>query len=503
MSLKEYYSEKFWFGQDGLTFDDVLIVPGKSEVIPAEVDTATHLSPRIRLNIPILSAAMDTVTDSRMAIAMAQLGGLGIIHRNFDTETQAEEVRKVKRYENIFITNPITLTPEKTIREARDLMKRSGISGIPITDDKNRLMGILTHRDLSFYEFGNNDHLRLKDIMTPRKDLVTARGEVDLQEAGEIMRQNRVEKLPVINDKDELVGLITLKDITQIAQYPGSTKDERGRLQVGAGVGTGPRELDRVARLVEADVDLIVVDTAHGHSRKVLDMVSQVRKNWPHLSIMGGNIATGEAARDLIKAGVDCVKVGIGPGSICTTRVVAGVGVPQISAIMAVYAETRDAGIPVVADGGIKFSGDIAKALAAGADTVMLGNLLAGTTESPGEFVIYKGRRYKSYRGMGSIGAMNQGSKSRYFQDDYEPEKLVPEGIEGRVHYKGDVKDVLYQLIGGLRAAMGYTGSRTLSDFKNRTRFIKITAASLRESHPHDVVITKESPNYMVDSGEE
>ncbi len=503
MSLKEFYSEKFWYGQDGLTFDDILIVPGKSEVIPAEVNTATQLSSRIRLNVPVISAAMDTVTDSRMAIAMAQLGGLGIIHRNYEIDKQAEEVRKVKRFENIFIRNPITLTPDKTIREAKDLMKNSGISGIPIVDDKEKLVGILTHRDLSFYEFGNNDHLRLKDIMTPRKNLVTAKGEVDLQEAGEIMRQNRVEKLPVINDKDELIGLITLKDITQIAQYPSSTKDERGRLQVGAGVGTGPHEMERVDKLIEADVDLIVIDTAHGHSKKVLDMVQAVRKKYPQISIMGGNIATADAARDLIKAGVDCVKVGIGPGSICTTRVVAGVGVPQISAIMDVYSETRNSGIPVVADGGIKFSGDIAKALAAGADTVMLGNLLAGTTESPGEFVIYKGRRYKSYRGMGSIGAMNQGSKSRYFQDDYEPEKLVPEGIEGRVHYKGDVKDVLYQLVGGLRAAMGYTGSRTIPEFKTRTRFIKITAASLKESHPHDVVITKESPNYMVDSGDE
>ncbi len=499
MNKNDYLSQKFYWPQDGLTFDDVLIVPAKSEVIPAQVETGTKLTSRIRLNIPILSAAMDTVTDSRLAIAMAQLGGMGIIHRNFTLERQVEEVRKVKRFENIFIHQPVTLTPEKSVEEAKTLMRQSGISGIPIVDKHNHLKGILTRRDLSFFESGRA--LKVKDAMTERKELVVGVGKVELKEAGKIMRENRVEKLPVVNDEDKLIGLITLKDITKIARFPNATKDDEGRLRVGAAVGTGPLEMERVEALMEADLDVVVVDTAHGHSKKVLDMVKKVRSAYPDVNIIGGNIATGEAAADLINAGVDAVKVGIGPGSICTTRVVAGVGVPQVSAVMDVYAEASGHNIPLIADGGIKFSGDIAKALAAGADTVMLGNLLAGTTESPGEFVIYKGRRYKSYRGMGSLGAMEQGSKSRYFQDDYEPEKLVPEGIEGRVPYKGDLKDVIYQLIGGLRASMGYSGAHSIPEFKSHTRFVRITSASLKESHPHDVIITKESPNYMVESG--
>ena len=502
MTTQEYIQSKFYSNGEGLTFDDVLIIPNKSTVIPAQVDTSTILTQKIRLQIPLVSSAMDTVTDSRLAIAIAQLGGFGVIHRNLTLEQQAEEVRKVKRFENIIILNPITLGPDKTIKEARELMKQYHISGIPITDDNGELVGIVTRRDLDFYDSEREGKLKLKEVMTKRKELIVYKPEVDLQKAGEIMRENRVEKLPLVDESNKLRGLITLKDVATIAKYPNATKDEKGRLQVGAGVGTGEKEMVRVRKLVEADVDVLVVDTAHGHSKKVIDMIHAIKSEYPNIQIIGGNIATGEAAGDLIKAGADAVKVGIGPGSICTTRVVAGVGVPQISAIMEAYAVAHKHDIPIIADGGIKYSGDLAKAIVAGADVAMIGNLFAGTTESPGEYVIYKGRRYKSYRGMGSIGAMVEGSKSRYFQDDYEPEKLVPEGIEGMVAYKGDLKDVIYQLIGGLRSAMGYTGSESIAEFKQKSKFIRITNASLRESHPHDVTITKEAPNYMMESGD-
>lgn len=500
MNKKELFTEKLYSREEGLTFDDVLIVPASSNVIPAEVDTATYLTSDIRLQIPVLSAAMDTVTKSRLAIAIAQLGGIGIIHRNLTTEMQVEEVKKVKRFENIFITNPITLSPDKTIKDAKDLMAKYSVSGVPIVDDKGKLKGIITKRDMGFFDSHTSDNTAVKSIMTTREQLIVSKNKVGLSEAGDIMRKNRVEKLPIVDKNDVLIGLITLKDISKIAKFPGATKDSKGRLRVGAAVGTGAGEIERIKQLIDAEVDVLVVDTAHGHSDKVLKLIRQLRSEFPKQNIIGGNIATGEAAEALIKAGVNAVKVGIGPGSICTTRVVAGVGMPQFSAIMETYSVAHKSNTPIIADGGIKFSGDIAKAIAGGADTIMIGNLLAGTTESPGEFIIYKGRRYKSYRGMGSLGAMVEGSKARYFQDEYEPQKLVPEGIEGRVPYKGDLKDVIYQLIGGLRAAMGYSGASSISQFKTKTRFIKITSASLRESHPHDVIITKESPNYMVDT---
>ncbi len=500
MNIDEVYKDKFYTSVEGLTFDDVLIIPNKSDVVPADVDTSSYLTKNIKLKIPVVSAAMDTVTNANLAIAIGQFGGIGIIHRNFNIDAQAEEVKKVKRFENIIISNPIVLTLDKKIKDVRDVMKQYRISGIPIVNENNELMGIITRRDLDFFEAEENGNKPIKEIMTPRKYLITYEGEVDLKKASEIMRENRVEKLPIVNKENKITGLITLKDITKIFEFPDATKDERGRLRVGAAVGTGELEMERVRRLIKSDVDVIVVDTAHGTQKKVLDMVKFLRKEYPGQNIIAGNIATAEAAEDLINAGVDAVKVGIGPGSICTTRVVAGIGVPQITAIMDVFSVTKKFGIPLIADGGIKFSGDIAKAIAAGADSVMIGNLLAGTTESPGEFVIYKGRRYKTYRGMGSLGAMIDGSKSRYFQDEYETDKLVPEGIEGRVPYKGDLKDVVYQLIGGLKSSMGYSGAQTIEEFKTKTRFIKISGASLKESHPHDVIITKEAPNYMLDS---
>lgn len=495
--------EKFYLETEALTFDDVLIVPMKSEVIPAETNTETILTKNISMKIPLVSAAMDTVTDANLAIAIAQQGGIGIIHKNFSIDRQAEEVKKVKRYENIVINNPITLQMNRKVKDAKNLMKEYGISGIPIVNDNNELVGILTRRDLDFIDLEKDGNISVKNVMTPRKDLITYEGEVDLKKAAEIMRENRVEKLPIVDKNNRITGLITLKDITKIIEYPFATKDKKGRLRVGAAVGTGDIEFERVEKLIENEVDVIVVDTAHGHSKKVIEMVKKIKKAYPEVELIAGNIATGEAAEELIKAGADAVKVGIGPGSICTTRVVAGIGVPQITAIMEVYKITKRYDIPLIADGGIKFSGDIAKAILAGADSVMIGNLFAGTTESPGESVIYKGRRYKSYRGMGSLGAMQEGSKSRYFQDDFELEKLVPEGIEGLVPYKGDLKDVIYQLIGGLKAALGYTGSRNIKEFKERGKFIKITGAGLKESHPHDVLITKEAPNYMIETKED
>lgn len=500
MNIHEYTNQKFYLSGTGLTFDDVLILPNQSDVIPSDVDTSTYLTSEIRLNVPVLSAAMDTVTDSRLAIAMAQLGGMGIIHKNFTLEQQVNEVRKVKRFENIIIEHPYVIQLDQNIQDAKNLMVEHKVSGIPVVDQKGLLHGIVTRRDLEFFDVQRDGSESITKAMTPQSKLVTyvKKQDVNLTEAADLMRKNRVEKLPITDPSGMLLGLITLKDITKIAEHPNATKDSQGRLRVGAAVSTGEGEQKRAEALIEAGVDVVVVDTAHGHSTKVIKMVELIRKNYPDQNIIAGNIATGEAALALIKAGANAVKVGIGPGSICTTRVVAGVGMPQISAIMDVYVVAREHNVPVIADGGIKYSGDIAKAIAAGANVVMLGNLFAGTTESPGEFIIYQGRRFKAYRGMGSLGAMVQGSKSRYFQDEYEPEKLVPEGIEGRVPYKGDLKDVLYQLVGGLRSSMGYCGASSLFEFKNRAKFVQITQASLVESHPHDVVITQESPNYTV-----
>jgi len=481
---------------ENLTFDDVLLLPGRSRVLPREVDTTTAFSRNVRLNIPIVSAAMDTVTDARLAIALAQEGGLGIIHKNFTIEAQAIEVDKVKRSESGMIIDPITITSDRPVREATDIMRQYRISGVPVVEGK-KLVGILTNRDLRFEE---NLERKVSSLMT-RDDLVTVSGRVTLEKAREILHRHRIEKLPVVDRKGNLVGLITIKDIEKTMKYPNASKDSHGRLRVGAAVGVGKEAERRAARLREAGVDVIVIDTAHGHSQSVIDTLRRLKKLFgPHVDIVAGNIATAEAARDLIKAGADAVKVGIGPGSICTTRVVAGVGVPQISAIMDCLGETKKAGVAIIADGGIKFSGDITKALAAGADTVMIGSLFAGVEESPGEKILYQGRSYKVYRGMGSIGAMAAGSKDRYFQEDeYSERKFVPEGVEGRVPYKGSLSESVHQLVGGLRAGMGYTGSATIAELQNKGRFVRMSPAGLRESHVHDVVITKEAPNYRFD----
>ena len=478
--------------REGLTFDDVLLVPGYSEVIPRDIDTGTLLTRSIQLQIPFLSAAMDTVTESEMAIAMARAGGMGVVHKNMEPRAQAAEVERVKRSESGMITDPITLGPDKTIDEAMALMQHYRISGVPITEGA-KLVGILTNRDLRFVE----DTSRLvREVMTS-ENLITVPEGTTLEDAAVILHQHRIEKLLVVNDAGELRGLITVKDIQKKLDYPHACKDAEGRLRVAAAVGTGPDTMLRVELLLEAGSDLIVVDTAHGHSRNVIDMVTAIKKSHPEAQVMAGNIATAEAARALIDAGADAVKVGIGPGSICTTRVVAGVGVPQITAIMDVAAVARPAQVPVVADGGLRYSGDVAKAIAVGADVVMAGSLLAGTDESPGEKVLFEGRVYKSYRGMGSLGAMQKGSKDRYFQGDVsETEKLVPEGIEGRVPYKGRARDVLYQLVGGLRSGMGYCGCGTIADFQQRAQLVRVTGAGMIESHPHDIQITKEAPNY-------
>ncbi len=478
--------------REGLTFDDVLLVPGYSEIIPRDIDTGTRLTATISLQIPILSAAMDTVTESEMAIAMARAGGMGVIHKNMEPRAQAAEVERVKRSESGMITNPITLGPDRTIDEAMALMSHYSISGVPITEG-TKLVGILTNRDLRFVQ----DTSRLvREVMTS-ENLITVPEGTTLEEAAEILHRHRIEKLLVVNGAGELRGLITVKDIQKKLDYPHACKDAEGRLRVAAAVGTGPDTLLRAELLAAAGADLIVVDTAHGHSRNVIEMVKAIKKAQPDVQVMAGNIATGEAARALIGAGADALKVGIGPGSICTTRVVAGVGVPQITAIMDVAAVAKAAGVPLVADGGLRYSGDVAKAVAVGADVVMAGSLLAGTDESPGEKVLFEGRVYKSYRGMGSLGAMQQGSKDRYFQGDVtETEKLVPEGIEGRVPYKGHVRDVLYQLVGGLRSGMGYCGCANIADFQRRAQLVRITGAGMVESHPHDIQITKEAPNY-------
>ena len=478
---------------EGITFDDVLLVPAYSEVIPNQVDISTWLTNTIRLNVPLMSAGMDTVTEHRMAIAMARQGGIGIIHKNMSIEAQAEEVDKVKRSENGVITDPFYLSPEHTLADADRLMAKFRISGVPITEGK-KLVGILTNRDL---KFETDYSKKIKECMTI-EGLVTAKEGVTLEEAKKILGQARKEKLPIVDDNFNLKGLITIKDIEKQIKYPLSAKDAQGRLLCGAGVGVTADILDRVDALVKAHVDVIVIDTAHGHSANVLRTVHMVKDAYPDLQVIAGNVATAEATEALIEAGVDCVKVGIGPGSICTTRVVAGIGVPQISAVMDCYEAAKKHNIPIIADGGIKYSGDVTKAIAAGANVCMMGSMFAGCDESPGSFELYQGRKYKVYRGMGSIAAMENGSKDRYFQSDAK--KLVPEGVEGRVAYKGFVEDTVFQLLGGLRAGMGYCGARTIEELKENGRFVKISAAALKESHPHDIHITKEAPNYSVDA---
>ena len=475
--------------REGLTFDDVLLVPRRSEVLPKEVDISTRLTPKIKLNIPLLSAAMDTVTDSRLAIAIAREGGLGIIHKNMSIEEQASQVDKVKRSEHGVITDPFFLSPEHLIQDAENLMGRYRISGVPITRN-GKLVGILTNRDLRF----ETDYSRpIGEVMTS-KNLVTAPEGTTLEEAKKILAAHRIEKLPIVDKDYNLRGLITIKDIEKATKYPNSAKDQNGRLLCGAAVGVTHDVLDRIAALTAAKVDVISIDTAHGHSVGVLKTVEEIRKHYPDIQLFAGNVATAGATRDLIQAGVDCVKVGIGPGSICTTRVVAGIGVPQITAV-ADCAEAADKlGVRVIADGGIKYSGDITKAIAAGASAVMLGSLLAGVEESPGAMEIYQGRSFKVYRGMGSLGAMAQGSKDRYFQEDAK--KLVPEGVEGRVPYKGPLADTVFQMMGGLKAGMGYCGAKDIDDLRENGEFIRITGAGLAESHPHDINITKEAPNY-------
>jgi IMP dehydrogenase len=479
----------------GLTFDDVLLIPAESSILPRDIDVSTRLTEQITLNIPLVSAAMDTVTESRTAIAMAQEGGIGIIHRNMPVAAQAAEVEKVKKFESGMISDPITIAPEQKISEAQEIMKKYRISGLPVTKH-GRLVGILTHRDLRFEKKLDRP---VSEVMTKDK-LVTVKAGVGLDEAKEILHQHRIEKLLVVDDNFELKGLITVKDIEKKIQYPNACKDERGRLRVGAAVGVGADWEERVESLVRAGADLVAVDTAHGHSRNVLDTVSQIRRRYPDLDLAGGNVATDEGTTALIRAGVKAVKVGVGPGSICTTRVVSGVGVPQITAIGSCAKAAARHNVPIIADGGIKFSGDITKALAAGADSVMIGSLFAGTEESPGETILYQGRTYKVYRGMGSLGAMGQGSRDRYGQADVDDsQKLVPEGIEGQVPYKGSLSFNIHQLVGGLRAGMGYLGCRDVVTMRAKARFMQITAAGLKEGHVHDVFITKEAPNYRAE----
>jgi IMP dehydrogenase len=481
--------------EEALTFDDVLLVPAYSEILPREVDLSTRVTRRIRLNVPLLSAAMDTVTEARLAITIAQEGGIGVIHKSMSIEAQAREVARVKKFESGVIRDPITVSPNMSIREVLDLTRARGISGVPVVVGR-KAVGIVTHRDLRFEQKLDQP---VSQVMTPQERLVTVREDASKDEVLKLLHKHRIEKLLVVNANQDLVGMITVKDFQKATEFPRACKDEGGRLRVGAAVGTTPDTLDRVAALREAGVDLVVVDTAHGHSRGVLDTVKRIKARWADHQVVAGNIATAEGARALVDAGADAVKVGIGPGSICTTRVVAGVGVPQISAVANVAAALRDADVPVISDGGIRFSGDLAKAIAAGADAVMIGGLFAGTEESPGEVELYQGASYKSYRGMGSLGAMGErhGSADRYFQDAAtELEKLVPEGVEGRVPYKGSVVAILHQLSGGLRAAMGYTGSRNITDMRTRPVFVRITNAGIRESHVHDVSITKEAPNY-------
>lgn len=478
------------FAKEGLTFDDVLLLPDESNVLPNQVSVKTELSKTLKLNVPIISAGMDTVTEASMAIAMARAGGLGIIHKNMSIEEQAEQVDRVKRSESGVITNPFHLTEDHQVYDAEHLMGKYRISGVPIADENQKLVGIITNRDLRFME---DFSIPIKDVMTS-KNLVTAPVGTTLKEAQEILQRHRIEKLPLVDDEGKLKGLITIKDIEKVIEFPNSAKDSQGRLVVGAAVGVGGDSDARTKALVESEVDVLIIDTAHGHSQGVINKVREIRNKYPDLNIVAGNVATGEATKALIEAGANIIKVGIGPGSICTTRIVAGIGVPQITAIYDCATEARKHGIPIIADGGIKYSGEITKALAAGGHAVMLGSILAGVTESPGEREIYQGRQFKVYRGMGSIAAMEKGSKDRYFQEDEK--KLVPEGIEGRIAYKGPLSETLHQLVGGLRAGMGYCGTESIEDLRSNGRFIRITSAGLTESHAHDVQITKESPNY-------
>ncbi len=477
---------------EAITFDDVLLVPAQSDVLPHDVDVRSRLTQNIMLNIPIMSASMDTVTESRMAIAMARVGGIGIIHKNLSPEEQAIEVDKVKRSQHGVITDPFSLTPKHTVGDAADLMAKYRISGVPVVVD-GKLLGIITNRDIRFEE--DFDRL-IEDAMT-HEDLITGKQDTTLKQAGALMKQYKIEKLPLVDDHNNLKGLITIKDIEKAVEFPNSATDSNGRLLVGAAVGARIESLERVARLADSGVDVIVVDTAHGHSSNVINIVEAISNAYPKMEIIAGNVATAEATRALIEAGADAVKVGIGPGSICTTRIVAGVGMPQISAIANCAEEADKYNIPIISDGGVKFSGDLPKAIAAGASTIMVGGLLAGTDESPGHKEFYQGRAYKVYRGMGSIAAMNAGSADRYFQESSQ--KLVPEGIEGRVPYRGAIKDVVYQLVGGLRAGMGYCGTATIEDLRGKGQFVKISGAGLKESHPHDVQVTKEAPNYGAD----
>lgn len=475
---------------DGLTFDDLLLVPGPSEVLPNEVEVGTRLTKKIKLNIPLISASMDTVTESRMAIAMARQGGIGIIHKNMSIEEQAREVDRVKRSEHGVITDPFFLHPYNTLADALEIMSNYRISGVPIVDDQMYLKGILTNRDVRFQE---DPSVIIDDIMT-KDGLIVGHVGISMTDAVKKMESGKVEKLPIVDDDFKLKGLITIKDIEKTRQYPNSARDEHDRLLVGAGVGITGDMMERVDALVEAKVDVIALDTAHGHSKGVMDAVRKIKAKYPDLQVIAGNVATGQATKDLIEAGVDCVKVGIGPGSICTTRVVTGVGVPQISAIIDCYKAAKEYDIPIIADGGVKYSGDITKALACGASVVMAGSLFAGTEESPGETIMFEGKQFKEYRGMGSLAAMKSGSSDRYFQNDTK--KYVPEGVEGRVAYKGSVGDVIYQLLGGLRSGMGYVGAQNLVELEEKARFVKISPASLVENHPHDIQITRESPNY-------
>lgn len=477
----------------GLTYDDVLLIPNYSEVLPREVNIQTKFSKNITLNVPVISAAMDTVTESAMAIAMAREGGIGILHKNMTAEQQAIEVRKVKRAESGMIIDPITLPLSAKVEDATNAMRENGIGGIPIVDDNNVLVGIVTNRDLRFQREGNRS---ITEVMT-KDNLVTASEGTTLEDAEHILQENKIEKLPVVNSKNELVGLITFRDITKLTLKPNANKDKYGRLRVAAALGVTSDAVERAGALVKAGVDALIIDTAHGHTKGVVTVLKEVKKNYPEIDVVVGNIATAEAALYLAEAGADAVKVGIGPGSICTTRVVAGVGFPQFSAVLEVAAALKGSGVPVIADGGIRYTGDIPKALAAGADSVMLGSLLAGTKESPGETIIYEGRKYKSYRGMGSLASMKQGSKDRYFQDvEDDVKKLVPEGIEGRVAYKGELAESMLQFIGGLRAGMGYCGAKDIKTLQETSRFIQLTASGIGESHPHNITITKEAPNY-------
>ncbi|MDY6065580.1 MAG: IMP dehydrogenase [Finegoldia sp.] len=475
---------------EALTFDDVLLVPGPSEILPNETILETQLTKKIKLNIPMMSAGMDTVTESKMAIAMARQGGIGIIHKNMSIEEQAKEVDRVKRSEQGIITDPFYLNPQNNVEEALEIMSNYHISGVPIVDDDMKLVGILTNRDVRFVK---DTSIAIEEVMT-KEGLVTGRENISIEDAAEKMNQAKIEKLPITDEDNRLKGLITTKDIKKSIQYPNSARDDHGRLLAGAAVGITGDMMQRVEALVNAKVDVIVIDTAHGHSKNVLNAVKTIKDAYPDLQLIVGNVATADATRALIEAGADCIKVGIGPGSICTTRVVTGIGVPQVTAIVECAKAAKEYGIPIIADGGIKYSGDITKALAAGADVIMAGSLFAGTEESPGDTIVFEGRQYKEYRGMGSLGAMKSGSSDRYFQNDTK--KYVPEGVEGRVAYKGSLADVVYQLVGGLRSGMGYTGSKDLKELQEKAKFIKITPASLVENHPHDITITTESPNY-------